>query len=167
MRWLLAAALFFVAAPALGQQWGTTCDDTPASVVQWVGYTSTLPYFACWNFETEGASDSDVIRVSSLWALFCLNPSDDAEGPVVGGATVWIRRCAGEVTANDFNCPRVHDAVLDGTQGGPDTQNACKRVPQGRYYIEAATAGAAAGENPYVSVEAEQGPDKTPAYPAP
>ena len=146
------------ALPAFGQQWCNSCaDDCVApNIVTSVGARgSGVPHFACFNFDTEGVgppADSNPIDVTKgSSALFCLNPSNDQDGPDV--STVWIRRCLGLVTATDNNCPRILDAVLDGTVGASGTQNSCVRVGSGRYYVEVI---ATSGDQPYVSLEGEQ-----------
>lgn len=147
----LAVFLWVLAAPGYAQNWATTCIDTVVTAVTEV----TPGGIACFNFETEGLSDSAAISVRAASALFCLNPADDSDG--ADTAQVEIRRCSGgsNITATDNNCPQITDAPLDGTPGADGTQKTCRRVKRGVYYIEVTTAGNA-DENPYVSVEAEE-----------
>jgi hypothetical protein len=75
----LLLALLLLPAAAHAQQWGKTCDDDPAIIVPIIGGGSNVS-FDCYNFETEGATNSNTIRVGSFSAIFCLDPAIDTDG---------------------------------------------------------------------------------------
>jgi hypothetical protein len=154
----LALLALGLAASASAQQWCKSCDDSCAgNTVTVIGageHAGGLAKAACFNFETEGASDSGALQVRADSVLFCLNPADDSDG--ADTAQVWIRKCLGpNVSATDNNCPRILDSALTGAAGAPETQNACVRSGPGLFYVEVTAAGNA-DENPYVSAEAEE-----------
>jgi hypothetical protein len=157
--WIFIVALT-LAAPALADgEWALDCTDDPAvnAIVTEIGASSGMNRVACHNFQTEGTGDSSALITHAESTLWCLNPANDSDGAAT--AQVWIRTCfggalVGASVTNDFNCGRILDAALTGATGAPATQNACVRTGPGKYYVEVTAAGLA-GENPYVSAEAE------------
>ena len=104
-------------------------------------------------FYFNGTEDSDVFHVLAPTALICLDPDVATEGND-GVAEVMPRFChTGVTTASVNRCLAILDVSLDGTTGADLTQNACKRVARGSYYIEN-TAGASTDEA-VVSIQGE------------
>ena len=106
----------------------------------------------CWVFTT--TEDSTAFTVRASVAEVCFDPNVATEGAAAG--KVYIRKChLGTKPASNpqYQCIRMSDAPLDGTQGSPGTQNSCQDVERGTYYIDNDTS--AGGVTAVVSVTAD------------
>lgn len=84
-------------------------------------------------------------------AKICLIPdSTDVEGPA--NLTINVRYCPTAAAPDIYSCIKVNTAVIDGTHGDEDTQNACVHVSTGRHWVQVVDA-AGAGDTPVVTFQ--------------
>ena len=94
----------------------------------------------CWEFD-DTVTDSSSFLVTSETALICLDPDIAAAGAAT--AEVMPRRCHigyKPVSNPTYQCEAILDASLDGTAGASGTQNMCRRVGPGVYYLDVTSA---------------------------
>lgn len=109
---------------------------------------------SCYEIDaTDNNSMSKAFNVE-IAAKVCLDPDTATDG--ADAAEVMILYCPPGFggTPSDEVCFDILDAPLTGATGAADTQNVCKRVGPGAWWIEVTTAPAA-GDNAVISVQGE------------
>jgi hypothetical protein len=152
-----AFALLLFASPAIGATWDFGCDDDTANDINFTiqpQATSAGPVQAhrgCFEFtDADSTTTSRTIQVAAETALVCFDP--DTAATTTSAARVKIRKCPGgtKPASNpsneciDMGGAATGESALDGTEGHPDVQNACMRVPRGVYYVDVTVACVAA-----------------------
>lgn len=152
---LLLFTLLLLATPAWAESWSGTCQFasdnlTPTNPTRWLISNGVV---GCYRFvDSDSTSTSDIIIVQAESALVCFDP--DNTDALTDTARVTVHRCVtgvGGGTGSVNTCVDTggfdDNATLDGTEGPDRTQNACKRVGPGAYFIRVTAACTKAASN--------------------